>query len=127
MEKTKWTTFWDMHSGGSQKEKWPLIFIEAPKNEAKIIFYSRFGHNPERVTCTCCGDDYSISEENSLEQATGYHRIWSGYIEEANEYGEYQTLKEFIKGKKAKVIYAKDIKKNEKVGVVPKQGYIWQD
>lgn len=70
----KWTHFWDMHSGGGQKEKWGHIFIEAPEDEAKIIFYNRFGHNPERVTCTCCGDDYSISEGEDLLQITGYHR-----------------------------------------------------
>jgi hypothetical protein len=69
-----WTLFWDMHSGGGSKEQWENIYIEAPKEEAKIIFYNRFGHNPERVTCTCCGDDYSISEEKTLEQVSGYHR-----------------------------------------------------
>lgn len=70
-----WTQFWDMHSGGSTKEKpYEKIYIEAPKEEAKIIFYNRFGHNPERVTCTCCGADYSISEEETLGQLTGFHR-----------------------------------------------------
>lgn len=70
-----WTSFMDMHSGGGMKEKpYHHIFIEAPINEAKIIFYNRFGHNPERVSCTCCGDDYSIHESSTLEQATGYER-----------------------------------------------------
>ena len=69
-----WTTFWDMHSGGEQKEKFSLCFIEAPEKEAISVFYSRFKHNPERVTCTCCGGDYSISENISLAQATGFHR-----------------------------------------------------
>ncbi len=73
-KKTKWTLFWDMHSGGGSKEKQDKIYIEAPIEEAKIIFYNRFGHNPERVTCTCCGGDYSISEEDSLEEASGFHR-----------------------------------------------------
>ena len=71
---SQWTHFWDMHSGGGSKEKWGHIFIEASKEEAKVIFYNRFGHNPERVSCTCCGQDYSISEESSLEQATAYQR-----------------------------------------------------
>lgn len=70
-----WTRFMDMHSGGGTKEPpYEYIYIEAPENEAKVIFYNRFGHNPERVSCTCCGDDYSISEEKSLEQATAYER-----------------------------------------------------
>jgi hypothetical protein len=72
--KTKWTHFMDMHSGGGQKEKYAHIYIEAPEDEAKIVFYNRFGHNPERVTCTCCGGDYSISEYPSLKQATAYNR-----------------------------------------------------
>jgi hypothetical protein len=69
-----WTKFWDMHSGGGQKAKWAMIYIEAPETEAKTIFYNRFGHNPDRVSCTCCGSDYSISESESLEDLTGYHR-----------------------------------------------------
>lgn len=69
-----WTHFWDMHSGGGSKADWEHIYIEAPEQEAKSVFYSRLGHNPERVSCTCCGEDYSISEEASLEQLTGFHR-----------------------------------------------------
>lgn len=53
---------------------WPHIFIEAPESEAKVIFYNRFGRNPDKVTCACCGNDYSTSESESLEQATGYYR-----------------------------------------------------
>jgi hypothetical protein len=69
-----WTQFHDMHSGGGQKLDWHHIHIEAPEEEAKRIFFARFGHNPERVTCTCCGEDYSITEGASLAQLTGYER-----------------------------------------------------
>jgi hypothetical protein len=69
-----WTRFMDMHSGGDSKEKWQYIYIEAPEEEARIIFYNRFGHNPDRVTCTCCGEDYSVSEETDLKQATAFER-----------------------------------------------------
>lgn len=69
-----WTHFRDMHSGGGQKLDWPHIFIEAPEAEAKVIFYNRFKRNPERVTCTCCGEDYSISEHADLAQATAFER-----------------------------------------------------
>jgi hypothetical protein len=69
-----WTHFWDMHSGGDLKEPQQHIFIEADEDEAKRIFYARFGHNPERVTCTCCGGDYSIRSNKSLAQLTGHHR-----------------------------------------------------
>lgn len=70
-----WTRFMDMHSGGGTKEEpYEFIYIEAPESEAKVIFYNRFGHNPDRVTCTCCGNDYSISEAVTLAQATGFER-----------------------------------------------------
>lgn len=69
-----WTHFHDMHSGGGQKLDRGHIFIEAPKPEAEVIFQNRFKRNPNRVTCTCCGEDYSISEETSLEEATAFER-----------------------------------------------------
>jgi hypothetical protein len=70
-----WTRFMDMHSGGGCKEApYEIILIEAPEEEAKIIFFNRFGHNPERVSCTCCGDDYSISSDEDLSQLTAYDR-----------------------------------------------------
>lgn len=68
-----WTRFMDMYSGGGNKEKWSIILIQAPENEAKTIFYNRFGHNPGRVSCTCCGEDYSISY-GTLEEITAYDR-----------------------------------------------------
>lgn len=69
-----WTQFWDMNSGGGRKENWQHIFIEAPRDEATVVFYNRFGHNPERVSCTCCGEDYSIDEGESLALLTAHHR-----------------------------------------------------
>jgi len=69
-----WTRFMDMHSGGGCKEKWQYIFIEAPQDEATVIFYNRFGHNPNRVSCTCSGEDYSISDYETLEEATAFER-----------------------------------------------------
>ena len=76
-----WTHFWDMNSGGGRKEPYAHIYIEAPEDEAKVIFYNRFGHNPERITCTCCGEDYSILSDEDFAQLTGYHRgCDSGYV-----------------------------------------------
>lgn len=69
-----WTEFHDMHSGGGQKEKFSHCFIEADEEQAKSVFFARFGHNPKRVTCTCCGSDYSISTHHSLQEATAYER-----------------------------------------------------
>jgi hypothetical protein len=155
-----WTHFWDMHSGGGTKEEpYNHIFIEAPIAEAKVIFYNRFGHNPERVTCTCCGDDYVISEHESLAQLTGFHRgcqqlkqvyvngRWNnddpvireqlyqepgqappaGYELDPNSFmhSRYQPLEAYLQEPDVLVIYAKDIKPEERVGDVPEQGYVW--
>ena len=70
-----WTQFHDMHSGGGLKESpYHQIFIEAARTEAEVIFYNRFGHNPNRISCTCCGEDYSIREAKTLEKATAFER-----------------------------------------------------
>ena len=129
-----WTMFWDMHSGGGLKERWSHIYIEAPEEEAKVIFYNRFGHNPERVTCTCCGEDYSISEDESLEQLSGYQRGCKyeedGYVEKKDtKFGihEFLSLEEYEKQSHILIVYAKDIKPEERQGSIPEQGYVWVD
>jgi hypothetical protein len=129
-----WTRFMDMHSGGGAKEKWLYIYIEAPLEEAKVIFYNRFGHNPERVTCTCCGEDYSISSGESLEQLTGWDRgceyTVDRYIEEQSarySFNKYKTLDEYKATPNILFIPASDIKPEERVGSVPEQGYVWVD
>jgi len=132
--KTKWTHFWDMHSGGGTKEPpYENIYIEAQEDEAKVIFYNRFGHNPDRVSCTCCGNDYSISESETIEQATGFHRNcdWGkkekGYIEQKKEtaYGEYKTVPEYEKEDNVLFIRDAEIQPNERIGEVPEEGYVW--
>jgi hypothetical protein len=85
-----WTQFWDMHSGGGLKESpYSMIYIEAPEAEARVIFYNRFGHNPSRVSCTCCGDDYSVDSEETLERLTGYHRNCDHLVTPRDERGRY--------------------------------------
>lgn len=131
-----WTSFWDMHSGGGQKENWSKIFIEAPEEEAEVIFQNKFGHNPHRVTCTCCGPDYSIDEHETLEQATGYHRGCAygkddeeGYIEKPSgeSWRKYMTLEEYLSTGDALAIYEKDILPDERIGELREQGYVWMD
>ena len=106
-----WTHFWDMHSGGGTKvwrapdgsffeggrftdddkgTPFNHIYIEAPEDEAVVIFYNRFGHNPHRVTCTCCGADYSIDSEESLARLTGFHRNCASLETPRDERGLYK-------------------------------------
>lgn len=116
-----WTTFMDMHSGGGCKEDpYEYIYIEAPMKEAISIFYNRFKHNPYRVTCTCCGEDYDVDESKTLEEATKYNRRYS-YTDNRSA----ETLEEYKKHKYALFIEAKDIKEEEKKGEAPAQGYVW--
>ena len=138
-----WTRFMDMHSGGRLKEKQQYIYIEAPEEEATVIFYNRFGHNPHRVTCTCCGNDYSIGEYKNFLEASGFDR-GCRLIENKKEndgghyvnkpalktdllgsFNHYQTIKGFEARKDVLIIRKKDIKANERKGEVPEQGYVW--
>lgn len=130
-----WTQFWDMHSGGSQKLEWTKIYIEADEDEAKIIFYNMFGRNPNRITCTCCGDDYSISSDESLAQLTGYHRncAYKGhkYIEKPNrtynKNAQLIKLKDYVMRDDVMVVYKSAIEDAHRIGTVPEQGYVWVD
>ena len=134
-----WTQFMDMHSGGGQKLKWAYIYIEAPEKEAEIIFQNRLGRNPHRVTCTCCGSDYSITEDKTLKRATAYERgcQWvkvagedggGHYVEKPSKgyaWHEYKTLDEYLKQDDVLFIYKKDIKPEELEGELRAEGYCW--
>ena len=154
-----WTRFMDMHSGGGAKEQRDdtdieYIYIEASPNEAKLIFYNRFGHSPDRITCTCCGEDYSVSDQpdRTLAEATGYERgcisirpekdkdyrrskyhernkpIPKGWKKCSNiGHQKYIPLAEYIKQENILIIHADEIKSEEREGTIPTQGWVWQD
>lgn len=116
-----WTQLMDMHSGGSSKEPFEHCFIEAPLVEAKNIFANRFGHDPDHVTCSCCGSDYSSTESPSLEQATAYERnckFSNGrWIEEGGAEsfkGPYIPLKEYLTRPDVIFIDEKDIRPEDR-------------
>lgn len=133
--KGPWTRFMDMHSGGSTKVKpFEYIYIQAEGQIAKRIFYGLFGRNPHRVTCTCCGEDYSISEnETDLKQATAYERGClydkdkDEYLEKdsGKSYCEYVKLSEYVKKPDVLVIYW-DMVDIEKIpDETHQEGYVW--
>lgn len=129
----RYTQFYDMSSGGSQKEDWSRIYINASEEEAKVIFYNRFGHSPDRVTCNCCGEDYSITESLSLEQSTGYHRGCATdddgqYIEKQSKSAwceKYKTVSEYAKEKAVLIISHEEINDSDRIGEVPVEGYVY--
>jgi hypothetical protein len=109
-----WTHFYDMHSGGTQKETFAHCFIQESEEIACQVFYNRFGHNPHRVTCTCCGPDYNIYEERSLDEATKYYRTRTE-----------QTLSAYVNNKDVLIIRWHDITTADRAGELPQQGYVW--
>lgn len=126
----------DMHSWGFLKEKRAYILIEAPQEEAEVIFYNKFRHSPNRITCTCCGEDYSIDENETLEQATGYNRGCK-YDDKKKKYIEsprdswrrlsdtYIPLDVYIRSPDVLIIPKEKIKDKRRVWEIPQQGYVW--
>jgi len=149
-----WTHFMDMHSGGGNKlwrhangtvddegSSWrpregdqPIehLFIEADEDEARAVFWNRFGRNPDRVTCTCCGNDYSLSTEDDLAALTGYHRNCEydekagGYVERPNKYHDAVVpLNDYLALPTVHVIRASEITDVERKADIPAEGYVW--
>jgi hypothetical protein len=104
-----WTRFFDMDSGGGQKEQWKNIYIEAPEKEAVSVFHTRFGHDPNNVTCNCCGEDYSIAEYDTLEEATSFDR--NDYIDNPKN---PTKLEKYLTSKNVLCIFKDDISPWEK-------------
>jgi len=63
MSKVKIFRFYDMHSGGGQKLEHGVYYVRAfTEKEAVEIFKDKTGRDPDNVTCSCCGEDYSYWE-----------------------------------------------------------------
>ena len=133
-----WTQFMDMHSGGRQKLDWAYIYIEAKEEDAAKVFMHRFGRNPNNITCSCCGEDYSFYEQgDELQQASGFERHClyegkeRGYIEVSDKYRKLIPFEEWLEDAKDPdsdhlIIYAKDIKPEELKGEAPRRGrLVW--
>lgn len=69
-----WTHFWDMHTSGVSKLQWEHVFIEADEDTARKMFAEAFGRHADDSACSCCGEDFSVSESPTLADATGFHR-----------------------------------------------------
>jgi hypothetical protein len=132
----------DMHSGGRQKLDWPNIYIETVArngggaiDEAKSIFYAKFGRNPYRVTCTCCGEDYSLScyddfaQASAWERGCAYDKESKSYLEKPQDkkrsFHKYQTIEEYIASGEAKVIYKDEVDDADRHHSLPTEGFVW--
>ena len=79
----EWAVFWDMSSGGGEKLDWELIFIQAPEKQAVSYFEDKFDRNPYNITCSCCGEDYSVSSGPIAEVAKYHFKGWGEKIDDA--------------------------------------------
>ena len=116
------TRFMDMSSGGGRKEDFSHIYIEADSREqAEIIFYNRFGHNPNRVTCTCCGPDYSIDSEETIEMASAYDRGCEWGDNDYDLTTAKESVEQYESSKNILVIRSNEISDDERNGDLPQQ------
>lgn len=94
-----WTRFRDMHSGGGQKTGFDHIYVELPERQAVTWFKQYFNRNPYNTTCRTCGDDFSISEGESIQKLTSFQRNArvndDGTEVPESTWGKYLTLEEY--------------------------------
>ena len=120
------TRFMDMHSGGGLKEDFQYIYIEAEnQDQAEVIFYNRFGHNPNRVSCTCCGPDYSIDCAETIELASAYNRGCKWFSGGYDVTTAKRSIEEYESSKEALIIRSSEITDDQKTGDLPEEGYVW--
>lgn len=113
-----------MHSGGRTKiEPFEKIYIEAPRDEALSVFYSRFGRNPYNITCSCCGGDYAVDEDDSIELATAFHRDakWNDVEHTWDLASAEVSLADYIAREDVLVIRASEILPSERNYPAPSQ------
>ena len=74
-----YTIFYDMSSGGSEKESFTKLAVKLSESEAVEWFEKTFGRDPHNVTCQCCGADYAVYEQKDTDRADVVVDDPSGY------------------------------------------------
>mgnify|MGYP003526339195 CR=1 FL=1 len=64
-----YTIFYDMSSGGSEKESFSKLAVKLPEKEAREWFEKTYNRDPDNVTCECCGEDYAVYEKTHTDGA----------------------------------------------------------
>ena len=67
-----WTHIWDMHGGGNTKTDCHHIFIQPNEEDAMRWANWKWSIHPYDVTCSCCGNDFSI-DEGQLGDLAAFH------------------------------------------------------
>jgi hypothetical protein len=64
-----WTEFTDKWAGGCAKEPWDYILIQAPPKVACAVFEHVFEHHPRNISCSCCGEEYFVTQASDIDYA----------------------------------------------------------
>ena len=83
-----------------------------------MLFKQLFGRDPNYETCSCCGNDYSISESDTLEEASKYHREDDYRLK-----GKKLTVEEYITKDNVLVVHTEIVMVPTEV-VVDKEGIL---
>jgi len=114
-----WTKFYDMHSGGDAKTEWEVIVFEAKKKDAIKYANWKWGIHPDNVTCTCCGEDFSVSTYETLEQAVEFHLEWGVHEGKPTELALRNDIL---------VVPASELEETRKLWkkhTITRKGYVW--
>lgn len=110
-----WTIFEDAYADGKLKFKdYEWIIVEGSEETALPLFMKMTKVDPKRVTCTCCGQHFSIREYDSVFQATGFQRSCQydkelkSYVEQEDDFviAHYKTLETFLEEDNVLIIFA---------------------
>lgn len=110
------TSFWDMHTRGYSKTDFDLWIIEAAEDEARSVFYARTGRNPDAVSCTCCGQDFCVTEEQNDDET----------FSTADEVRDLHVQKKYHKLEEICIIRHHEIEDEDRHLDIPVQGFVWQ-
>lgn len=70
-----WFRFMDMHGGGDTKTPYAYVYVQSVNMDEAVEAFQDYLHvDPLKTTCTCCGEDFSIREGTTLEEASKYER-----------------------------------------------------
>lgn len=90
--------------------EWCVIYIEASEETAKRVFAAKFDRQADNVSCYCCGSDYSVTESESLIEATAYDR--NDY---ERSYGKVILIEDYVTSPGVKFVYKEEILPEEEV------------
>jgi len=110
-----WTLFADAYADGKLKFKsFEWIIVEGKEKDALALFMDITNVDPKKVTCTCCGQHYSIREHDSVFQATAFERgcrfdkTLECFVEEVSDFPiiHYTNVEDFIERDNVLIIFA---------------------